>query len=201
LWCVAASQDRVVFWNDAQFSVDVHELSAEGESGLAHRHEAGFNLPPEHSQDMCPIGPTLIKPWNSTDLHTFLVHAENATIRVDFTNVEVETFNFSRYPKDNAYMKDPDDPFNPLGSYVEVPSHFVKTCSGHLVDLSPSGRLTIYYAITGDDQPIAGESNTYHAFANFEDRVSGKHHPIICPFSGVAGTVTEQCDFYVWRMK
>ncbi|KAG8910799.1 hypothetical protein FRC01_006120, partial [Tulasnella sp. 417] len=201
LWSVAASKDRIIFWNEAQLSVDVHELSTEGKWGLARRHEPVANLAPHTSQIMSPITPTLLKPWNLADRHTFLVHTENATIRTDFPDAEADHFKFSKYPKDNSYMQDPNDPSSPLGTYVEVPAYFVKTVSGHLVDLSPSGRLTVYYAMTGDDQLLAGASNTYHAFANFEDRASGKHHPFICPFSGVVGTVTQQCDFYIWRMK
>ncbi|KIO34433.1 hypothetical protein M407DRAFT_218644 [Tulasnella calospora MUT 4182] len=201
LWSIAGSQDKIVFWNDAKLSVDVHEALAEGEWGLARRHEPIYHLPPQASKIMGPIAPTLVKPWNLADRHTILVHTENTTIRADFTDTVMEGFKFSRYPKDNSYMQDPNNPFSPLGTYVEVPSYFVKTVSGHLVDLAPSGRLTVYYAMTGDDHPLAGESNSYHAFANFEDRASGIHHAFICPFSGVAGTVTEQCDFYIWRMK
>ncbi|KAG8910800.1 hypothetical protein FRC01_006121 [Tulasnella sp. 417] len=200
LWSVAASQNRMVFWNDSHLSVDVHETSADRGWGLAHRHEPGFNFSTHASQTMGPIAPTLLKPWSPADLHTILVHTENATIRTDFTDTG-DLFKFSGYPKDNSYMQDPDNPFSPLGTYVEVPGYFVKTVSGHLVDLAPSGRLTVYYAITGDDQSLEGESSSYHAFENFEDRASGTHHAFICPFGGVAGTVTEQCDFYVWRMK
>ncbi|KAG9044411.1 hypothetical protein FS837_008189 [Tulasnella sp. UAMH 9824] len=200
LWSVAASQDKIVFWNNEQLTVDAHEASVEGGWGLARRHESGFDMPPQASQTMGPIAPTLVKSWNPADLHTILVHTENTTIRVDFTNTGVDQLRFSRYHKNNSYMQDPYSPFSPLGTFVEVPSHFVTTVSGHLVDLAPSGRLTVY-ATTGDDQPLAGESNSYHAFENFEDRTSGTHYALICPFSGVVGTVTEQCDFYIWRMK
>lgn len=181
--------------------MDVHEASAEGGWGLTRRHESGFDMPPQASQTMGPIAPTLVKSWNPADLHIILVHTEDTTIRADFTNIGVDQLHFSRYHKNNSYMQDPHSPFSPLGTFVEVPSNFVKTVSGHLVDLAPSGRLTVYYATTGDDQPLAGESNSYHAFENFEDRTSGTHYPFICPFSGVVGTVTEQCDFYLWRMK
>lgn len=158
-------------------------------------------MPPQASQTMGPIAPILIKSWNPSDPHIILAHTENTTIRADFTNTGVDQLQFSRYLKNNSYMQDPYDPFSPLGALVEVPGYFVKTVSGHLVDLAPSGRLTVYYTTSGDDRPLAGESNSYHVFENFEDRTSGTHLPVICPFSGVVGTVTEQCDFYIWRMK
>ncbi|KAG9043607.1 hypothetical protein FS837_009339 [Tulasnella sp. UAMH 9824] len=172
--------NKIVFWNNGQLTVDVHEASAGGGWGLARHHEPGFDMPPQASQTMGPIAPTLVKSWNPADLHIILVHTENTTIRLDFTNTG--SSQFSRY-------------------LVEVPSHFVQTVSGHLIDLAPSVPLTVYYATTGEDHPFPGEANSYHAFENFEDRASGTHYAFICHFSSVGGTVTEQCDSYIWRVK
>ncbi|KIO34434.1 hypothetical protein M407DRAFT_240702 [Tulasnella calospora MUT 4182] len=112
---------------------------------------------------------------------------------------------FTSYQKDNIYMQDPGDVSSPYGNEHEVPSDFVKTVSGHLVDLSSSGRLTLYLAPEGRHEE--GECISYGVFnSGLDDTainglVSDQRFPFICPFSGIVGCVAATGYLYIWRLK
>ncbi|KIO19523.1 hypothetical protein M407DRAFT_246135, partial [Tulasnella calospora MUT 4182] len=97
-------------------------------------------------------------------------------------------------------MQDPSDPSDPFGNEIEAPSDFSQTIGGHLVDMSSSGRLTVYFTPDSQESTKVGESMSYLAFTDFGDRASETHCPFMCPFSGVVGTVSQSGDFYIWRM-
>ncbi|KAG8939187.1 hypothetical protein FRC00_014112 [Tulasnella sp. 408] len=146
--------------------------------------------------------------WNSgTDLEQIaLAYLEEETLRIDMESLGAGRISFTSYRKDNTYMQDPDDPSSPYGNKNEVPSDFVKTVSEHLVELSSSGRLTLYLAPEGGREE--GECISYGVYGAALDGtevadglVSDERIPFICPFSGIIGSVAETGHLFIWRLE
>lgn len=153
---MAASEELITMWNSDTRCIEVHEPSSSGGYERVRNH-APHSTPRRDGGD--PRGgqaivPTLIESWNSgTDLEQIaLAYLEDETLRIDMECLGAGRIRFTSYRKDNTYMQDPEDASSPYGNKHEVPSDFVKTISEHLVELSSSGRLTLYLAPEGGSE-------------------------------------------------
>ncbi|KAG8953043.1 hypothetical protein FRC04_002989 [Tulasnella sp. 424] len=196
-WFMAASKTIATLWNLETRSIEVHLPSPSGgyaKAGSHHPISAASNEVTPDGIDYAII-PSLIDSWISgTDLHQIaLAHLKQETLRIDMEDLGAGRIWFTAYLKDNTYMK--GDILSPYGDEYEVPSDFFKTVSDHLVDLSSSGRLTLYLSPEG-----GGEDTECISDFVCKTRVDDEQHfPFICPFSGIVGSVSAGGFLSIWR--
>ncbi|KAG8910801.1 hypothetical protein FRC01_006122 [Tulasnella sp. 417] len=208
LWFMAVSRDLITAWNSNTRCIEVHEPSPSGAYERVRNH-APRSTPHEHDGETHSgqsIVPTVIESWNSSrDLdQVALAHLEEETLRIDMENLGAGRIKFTSYPKDNTYMQDPHDVSSPYGNEHEVPSDCVRTASGHLLDLSFSGRLTLYLAPEGGSE--VGECISYGVYdtnpndTTADGLVSDRRIAFICPFSGIVGSISETGHLFIWQL-
>ncbi|KIO23949.1 hypothetical protein M407DRAFT_26649 [Tulasnella calospora MUT 4182] len=202
-WFLVVSETISILWNANNRYIEVHWSTKSERPDEEHRY---LPLPPDTFSD--PQVLQAIFPFTDECRKSFgypyqvaLAHLEHETLRIEIDNLGAGRVSFTRYPKDNTYMQNPNDPDDPFGSDSEVPKSFVQTVKGHLVDMSSSGRLTAYFASDSEGDTKIGESISYVAFTNLNSRDPEPHFPFLCPFSGVAGSVSESGDFYIWEVR
>ncbi|KAG8915150.1 hypothetical protein FRC01_003767 [Tulasnella sp. 417] len=187
-WFIVISDILYVLWNANSRSIDVHWSPKSDRPGSVDYHLPGLSDGfPDPPQGVQAILPTMNVCRNASGgvSQVFLTHLEQETLRADIENLGTGRISFTRYAKDNTYMQDPSDPSDPFGNEMEAPSDFSQTVGGHLVDMSSSGRLTVYFTPDSQENTKTGESMSYLAFTDLDDRASATHFPFICPFSGV----------------
>ncbi|KAG8957143.1 hypothetical protein FRC00_004415, partial [Tulasnella sp. 408] len=153
-WFVIITETLYVMWNAVSRSVDVHWSAKSDRPDSVDRHFPGlsdtFPHPPQGVQAILPV----IDQYRDTSggaHQVFLTHLEEETLRADIKSLGTGQISFTRYPKDNTYMQDPSDPSDPFGSDFEAPSDFSQTVGGHLVDMSSSGRITVYFTSDSEE--------------------------------------------------
>ncbi|KAG9051206.1 hypothetical protein FS837_011322 [Tulasnella sp. UAMH 9824] len=208
-WFMAASEELVTMSNSETRCIEVHEPSPAGGYERVRNH-APRSTPPKDGKDprgVQAIVPTLIESWNSgTDLDQIaLAYLEDETLRIDMESLGAGRIRFTSYRKDNTYMQDREDASSPYGNKHEVPSDFVKTISEHLVELSSSGRLTLYLAPEGGREE--GECISYGVYSATLDGteatdglVPDQRFPFICPFSAIIGSVAATGHLCIWQL-
>ncbi|KAG8932973.1 hypothetical protein FRC01_011538 [Tulasnella sp. 417] len=202
-WFLIVSETISVLWNANNRSVDVRWSSKSDRPNEEQHH---LPLPRDtladpllDPQDIFPVIHECRRPSGDT-YQTALAHLEHETLRIEVEGLGAGRVSFTRYPKDNTYMENPEDPGDPFGNDAEAPKSFIQTVNGHLVDIASSGRLTAYLASSSEDNTKTGESISYFPFTDFNEDASELHSPFLCPFSGVIGSVSESGEFYIWRM-
>ncbi|KAG8917601.1 hypothetical protein FRC01_002336 [Tulasnella sp. 417] len=203
-WFTIVSENLYVLWNANSRSIDVHWSSNSDRPGSVDHHLPGtsdaFPNPPQGVQALLPV---LNECRNTSGdvSHAILTHLEQETLRTDIESLGTGRISFTRYAKDNKYMQNPSNPSDPFGNELEAPFDFSQTVNGHLLDMSSSGRLSVYFTSHSAENTKTGESMSYQAFTDFSDRASKIRFPLLCPFSGVVGTVSQGGDFCIWRME
>ncbi|KAG8916138.1 hypothetical protein FRC01_003357, partial [Tulasnella sp. 417] len=209
LWFMAVSRDLITAWNSDTRCIEVHEPSPSGAYERVRNH-APRSTPHQEdgeTQSGQSIVSTVIEPWNSSrDLdQVALAHLEEETLRIDMENLGAGRIRFTSYPKDNTYMQDPHDVSSPYGNGIEVLSDCVRTASDHLLDLSFSGRLTLYLTPEGGSE--VGECISYGVYdtelddTTADGLVSDERFAFICPFSGIVGSVSEAGHLFIWQLE
>ncbi|KAG8915151.1 hypothetical protein FRC01_003768, partial [Tulasnella sp. 417] len=203
-WFTIVSETLYVLWNANDRSIDVHWSSKSDRPGLVDRHLPGtpdaFLNPSQGVQALLPVL-NECRNMSGDVSHAILTHLEQETLRTDIESLGTGRISFTRYPKDNTYMQHPSDPSDPFGNELEAPFDFSQTVNGHLLDMSSSGRVSVYFTSHSAENTKAEESMSYQAFTDFGDRASEIRFPLLCPFSGVVGTVSQGGDFSIWRME
>ncbi|KAG8981677.1 hypothetical protein FRB90_007072 [Tulasnella sp. 427] len=205
-WFMTASQRIVSLWNSQARSIEVLRRSPSGEyEHIGDHRPTSFPIRSKDediTEDTQAMVPTLIDPWNAAvdPRLVALAYLEQETLRIDIEDPESGRVSFTSYPTDNTYMQDPRDMFSPYGDVFEVPDEFVKTVSGHLVDLSSSSRLTIYLA-PEDDEDDGREHVSYRTASGEDIRLDQYYSaiPFICPFSGIVGKLRSNGELYLWK--
>ncbi|KAG8953044.1 hypothetical protein FRC04_002990 [Tulasnella sp. 424] len=203
-WFMAASKTIATLWDLETRSIEVHLPSPSGGYAKVGSHhpisaastEEVSGGADDHAIDIIP---TFVDSWNSgTDLHRIaLAHLEQETLRIDMEDLGAGRIGFTSYLKDNTYME--GVPTGPHGDESEVPANFFKTISDHLVDLSSSGRLTLYLSPEGGGEET--ECISYFVDrARVDDIHLDEHSSFICPFSGIVGSVSTGGNLFIWRL-
>lgn len=184
-WFLVVSETLSVLWDANNRSIDLRRSTKSDHPNEAHhhlpRHSDTLPDPPQDLQAIIPVI-TECKKLSGDTSQVALAHLEDESLRIDIEDGGAGRVSFTRYPKDNTYMQNPEDPEDRFGNGNEAPKSFIQTVSGHLVEMASSGRLTTYFA---SDQ--VGETNTeksvpYFAFTELGDREPEPQFPFLCPF-------------------